>query len=186
MPGRLGARGLLILDRDGVINQDSDDFVKSPAEWLPLPGSIEAIAKLSRAGFTVAVASNQSGLARGLFDRAALRAMHRKLRKLVEAEGGKVARIVICPHGPHDGCACRKPMPGLLLRLARHFNTSLEGVPVVGDSLRDLRAAARAGAEPVLVRTGNGEKTLRNLPKEFERVPVYRDLAAFAADVGRW
>ena len=186
MPGRLGARGLLILDRDGVINRDSDDFVKSPAEWLPLPGSIEAIAKLSRAGFTVAVASNQSGLARGLFDRAALRAMHRKLRRLVEAEGGKVARIAVCPHGPNDGCACRKPMPGLLLRLARHFNTSLEGVPVVGDSLRDLRAAARAGAEPVLVRTGNGEKTLRNLPKELERVPVYKDLAAFAADMGRW
>jgi len=185
MPGSLGARGLLILDRDGVINRDSDNFVKSAAEWVPLPGSIKAIAKLSRAGYTVAVASNQSGLARGLLDRAALKAMHRKLRKLVEAEGGKVARIVVCPHGPDDGCACRKPMPGLLLRLARHFDTSLDGVPVVGDSLRDLQAAARAGAEPVLVRTGNGEKTLRELPKELQHVHVFNDLAAFAADATR-
>lgn len=185
MPGRLGAKGLLILDRDGVINQDSSEFVKSPAEWRPLPGSIEAIARLSRAGYTVAVASNQSGLARGLLDRAALRAMHRKLRRLVAAEGGKVARIVVCPHGPDDGCACRKPMPGLLIRLARHFDTSLEGVPVVGDSLRDLQAAARAGARPVLVRTGNGEKTLRELPEELQRVPVFDDLAAFAADATR-
>ena len=185
MPGRLGAKGLLILDRDGVINQDSSEFVKSPAEWRPLPGSIEAIARLSRAGYTVAVASNQSGLARGLLDRAALRAMHRKLRRLVAAQGGTVARIVVCPHGPDDGCACRKPMPGLLIRLARHFDTSLEDVPVVGDSLRDLQAAARAGARPVLVRTGNGEKTLRELPEELQRVPVFDDLAAFAADATR-
>ena len=182
MPERMGSKGLLILDRDGVINQDSSDFVKSPAEWLPLPGSIAAIARLSRAGYTVAVASNQSGLARGRLGRAALRAMHRKLRRLVEAEGGEVARIVVCPHGPDDGCNCRKPMPGLLLRLARHFDTSLAGVPVVGDSLRDLQAAARAGADPVLVRTGNGERTLRELPKELQDVPVYNDLAAFAAD----
>ena len=185
MPGRTGARGLLVLDRDGVINKDSREFVKSPAEWLPLPGSIEAIAKLSRAGYTVAVASTQSGLARGLFDRAALRAMHRKLRRLVAAEGGKVDRIVVCPHGPDDGCDCRKPMPGLLTRLARHFGTSLDDVQVVGDSLRDLQAAASAGAQPVLVRTGNGEKTLRELPDELRHVPVYRDLAAFAADATR-
>lgn len=185
MPGRLGAKGLLILDRDGVINQDSSEFVKSPAEWRPLPGSIEAIARLSRAGYTVAVASNQSGLARGLLDRAALQAMHRKLRKLVAAQGGKVARIVVCPHGPDDSCACRKPMPGLLIRLARHFGTPLDDVPVVGDSLRDLQAAARAGARPVLVRTGNGEKTLRELPEELQHVPVFDDLAAFAADATR-
>lgn len=185
MPGRTGARGLVILDRDGVINEDSRAFVKSPAEWLPLPGSIEAIATLSRAGYTVAVASNQSGLARGLFDRAALRAMHRKLRKLVAAEGGKVARIVVCPHGPDDGCACRKPLPGLLTRLARHFGTTLDDVQVVGDSLRDLQAAVSAGAQPVLVRTGNGEKTLRELPEALRHVPVYRDLAAFAADATR-
>lgn len=182
MGARIGARGLLILDRDGVINADSPEFVKSADEWIPLPGSIAAIAGLSRAGFTVAIASNQSGLARGLFDRRALRAMHRKLRRLVEERGGRVDRIVVCPHGPDDGCHCRKPNPGLLQRLARHYDTTLEGVPVVGDSLRDLEAAANAGAAPVLVRTGNGRKTASTLPKRFRGVPVYDDLAAFAAD----
>lgn len=183
MPRRLGAKGLLVLDRDGVINQDSADFVKSAAEWIPLPGSIAAIAKLSRAGYTVTVASNQSGLARRLLDRAALKAMHRKLRRLVAAEGGTVARIVVCPHGPDAGCRCRKPMPGLLTKLARYFDTTLDGVFVVGDSLRDLQAAASAGATPVLVRSGNGEKTLRRLPVELRHVRVYDDLAAFAIAV---
>lgn len=172
---------LIILDRDGVINQDSSAFVKSTQEWLPLPGSIAAIAALSRAGFTVAVASNQSGLARGLLDRNALRAMHKKLRRLVAAEGGHVARIVVCPHGPDDGCACRKPEPGLLLRLARHYRVALDGVPVVGDSLRDLQAAVRAGARPILVRTGNGRRTAATLPDEFSAVEVFADLAAAAA-----
>lgn len=174
---------LIILDRDGVINRDSSEFVKSPDEWLPLPGSIAAIARLSRAGYTVTVASNQSGLARGLFGRNALRAMHRKLRALVEAEGGRVDRIVVCPHGPDDNCNCRKPKPGLLTRLARHYNTSLDGVPVVGDSLRDLQAAASAGAVPTLVLTGNGRKTSRELPPELGAVRTYDDLAAFAADL---
>jgi len=183
MRRQLGKRGLLILDRDGVINQDSSEFVKSPGEWLPLPGSVGAIARLSRAGYTITVASNQSGLARGLFGRNALRAMHRKLRALVKAEGGSVDRIVVCPHGPDDGCNCRKPKPGLLTRLARHYRTTLEGVPVVGDSLRDLQAAASAGATPVLVRTGNGAKTSRHLPAGLRGVRTYDDLAAFAADV---
>jgi len=178
---KLGTRGLIVLDRDGVINKDSAEFVKSTDEWLPLPGSIGAIARLSRAGYTVAVASNQSGLARGLFDRNALRAMHRKLRRLVAAEGGRVDRIVVCPHGPDEGCSCRKPMPGLLHRLARHYDISLRGVPVVGDSLRDLQAATRAGATPILVRTGNGTKTSRNLSGDLRDVRTYDDLAAFAA-----
>lgn len=182
MAARIGTRGLVILDRDGVINQDSSDFVKSADEWLPLPGSIAAIARLSRAGHTVAVVSNQSGLARGLFDRNALRAMHRKLRSLVGAEGGRVDRIVICPHSPDEGCSCRKPRPGLFQRLARHYDTSLEGVPAVGDSLRDLQAAASAGATPILVRTGNGRNTARNLPAALRDVRIYDDLAAFAAD----
>lgn len=182
MSARLGTRGLVILDRDGVINQDSPAFVKSADEWLPLPGSIGAIARLSRAGHTIAVASNQSGLARGLFDRNSLRAMHRKLRSLVAAEGGRVDRIVVCAHGPDDDCRCRKPRPGLLHRLARHYDTSLDGVPVIGDSLRDLEAATHAGATPILVRTGNGAKTARNLPVELRDVPIYDDLAAFAAD----
>ncbi len=181
MAVRRGARGLVILDRDGVINRDSPEFVKSPDEWQPLPGSIEAIAALSKAGFTVAVASNQSGLARGLFDRNALRAMHRKLRRLVAARGGRVDRIVVCPHGPGDGCGCRKPAPGLYLRLAKHYGTPLDGTPAIGDSLRDLEAARAAGATPLLVRTGNGRKTESALPPELRRVAVYDDLAAAAA-----
>ncbi|MBT8081656.1 MAG: D-glycero-beta-D-manno-heptose 1,7-bisphosphate 7-phosphatase [Gammaproteobacteria bacterium] len=175
-----GAGGLVILDRDGVINRDSAQFVKTLDEWRPLPGSIEAIAALSRAGFTVAVASNQSGLARGLLDRKTLRAMHRKLRRLVASQGGRVDRIVVCPHGPDDGCRCRKPAPGLLERLARHYGRSLAGVPVIGDSLRDLEAAAAAGARPVLVRTGNGARTEEQLPDAFRDIPVYDDLAAAA------
>jgi D-glycero-D-manno-heptose 1,7-bisphosphate phosphatase len=181
MVGQTGSRGLIILDRDGVINRDSAEFVKSAQEWLPLPGSISAIARLSQAGYTVAVASNQSGLARGLFGRNALRAMHRKLRQLVAAKGGRVDRIVVCPHGPDDGCDCRKPRPGLLNRLARHYGISLQGIPVVGDSLRDLQAAASVGATPILVRTGNGDATSRKLPAALRNVRTYDDLAAFAA-----
>lgn len=181
MPGRLSEKGLVIIDRDGVINQDSSEFVKSVDEWLPLDGSIEAIARLSVAGFTVAVASNQSGLARGLFDKEALLAMHQKLHDLVAAEGGRVDRIVVCPHGPDDDCACRKPRPGLLLELGRHYNISLAGVPVIGDSLRDLRAATAAGARPILVRTGNGTETEQQLPADLSGVDVFDDLAAVAA-----
>lgn len=181
MGRRLGRRGLVILDRDGVINRDSSDFVKSAAEWIPLQGSISAIATLSRAGYTVAVASNQSGLARGRFDRNALRAMHRKLRKLVAAEGGHIDRIAVCPHGPDDGCDCRKPAPGLLLRLARHYRSDLAGIPVIGDSLRDLQAAASAGARPILVRTGNGRATERALDGELAATEVFDDLAAAAS-----
>ena len=175
----------MILDRDGVVNRDSAEFVKNVGEFVPLPGSIEAIAELGRAGYTVAVASNQSGLARGLFDRRALRAMHRKLRRLVAAAGGRVDRIVVCPHGPDDGCRCRKPRPGLLLRLARHYDMTLDGVPVVGDSLRDLEAAVAAGAQPILVRTGNGRKTARSLPAALQQVPIFDDLAAVAKELAR-
>ena len=171
---------LVILDRDGVINRDSKDFVKSADEWLPLPGSIDAIAALSADGFKIAIASNQSGLARGLFDEAALEAMHAKLRALVEAAGGNVDHIVVCPHGPNDGCDCRKPEPGLYRQIAAHFDTALDGVPVVGDSLRDLEAALAAGAKPVLVRSGNGLKTEALLQGKLVSIPVFDDLAAFA------
>jgi len=174
-------KGLVILDRDGVINRDSREFVKTTDEWIPLPGSIQAIAELSRAGYTVTVASNQSGLARGLFDRNALRAMHRKFRKLVTAQGGHVDRIVVCPHGPDDGCDCRKPRPGLLHRLARYYDTELTGVPVIGDSLRDLQAAAAAGARPILVRTGNGRETAASLNAGLAATEVFDDLAMAAA-----
>ncbi len=176
-------KGLVILDRDGVINRDSDDFVKSVDEWDPLPGSIDAIAALSRAGFTIAVASNQSGLARGLLDEAALAAMHVELRKLVADAGGRVDHIVVCPHGPDDGCDCRKPKPGLYLQIAAHFGVGLDGVPAIGDSLRDLEAAAAAGATPVLVRTGNGLKTEARLNGALASVAVFDDLAAAANNI---
>ena len=173
----MAARELIILDRDGVINRDSRDFVKSPDEWLPLPGSIEAIARLSKAGYTLAVASNQSGLARGLFDRDALEAMHDKLRGLVDDAGGRIDHIVVCPHGPDDGCDCRKPKPGLLEQLAEHFGQELDGVIVVGDSLRDLQAAAAVNARPILVRTGNGAETEKKLSGELQGIDVFDSLA---------
>ena len=181
MTGHLARNGLVILDRDGVINRDSKSFVRSAAEWNPLPGSIEAIAALAAADYTVAIASNQSGLSRGHFDRRSLRSMHDKLRRLVAAQGGRVDRIVVCPHKPGDGCSCRKPLPGLLHRLSRYYGTDLASVPVVGDSLRDLQAAQAAGAVPVLVRTGNGRKTEANLPAELQAITVFDDLAAAAS-----
>lgn len=150
---------LIILDRDGVINQDSDAFVKTPDEWVALPGSLSAIARLSQAGYTIAVATNQSGLARGLFDTATLNAIHAKLYREVTQAGGLVDAIFLCPHGPQDGCSCRKPLPGMFYDIARRYDADLSGVPAVGDSLRDLQAASTAGCTPWLVLTGNGAKT---------------------------
>jgi D-glycero-D-manno-heptose 1,7-bisphosphate phosphatase len=172
---------LIILDRDGVINQDSSEFVKSADEWIPLDGSIEAIARLSQAGFAVAVASNQSGLARGLFDAGALARMHEKMSTLVANAGGRIEHIAICPHGPDEGCDCRKPKAGLLFQIGAHFNAALTGVPVIGDSLRDLQAGRSALARPILVRTGNGRKTEGNLPSDLSMIGVYDDLPAAAA-----
>jgi D-glycero-D-manno-heptose 1,7-bisphosphate phosphatase len=174
-------KGLIILDRDGVINRDSSSFIKSPEEWVPLRGSIEAIAALSKAGFSVAVASNQSGLARGLFDTAALSAMHEKLHKLVASLGGRVDHIAICPHGPDDGCDCRKPKPGLLHQIAVALDADLAGVPFIGDSLRDLQTAQAAGARPILVRSGNGHQTAETLPPDLSTIEIYDDLAAAVA-----
>lgn len=150
---------LIILDRDGVINRDSDAFVKSPNEWIALPGSMAAIARLSQAGYTVTIATNQSGLARGLFDTNTLNAIHTKLHDEVAQAGGIVDSIFLCPHGPEDGCSCRKPLPGMFHDIARRYDTSLAGVSAVGDSLRDLQAASAAGCNPWLVLTGNGAKT---------------------------
>jgi D-glycero-D-manno-heptose 1,7-bisphosphate phosphatase len=181
MAGALANNRLIILDRDGVINRDSSHFVKSADEWLPLDGSIEAIAALSRAGFTVAVASNQSGLARGLFDTDALSEMHGKLHDLVAAAGGRVDHIAICPHGPHDDCNCRKPKPGLLHQISAHFDTELTSAPVIGDSLRDIQAALSAGARPILVRTGNGKAAEESLPPDLSNIEVYDDLSAAVA-----
>lgn len=168
---------LIILDRDGVINQDSDEYIKSPEEFIPLPGSLEAIAQLNRAGYKVAVASNQSGIARGLFDLDTLQLIHTKLHRLLTAQGGHIDLILFCPHGPDDNCNCRKPKPGLLLDIQKYFHADLSQTPVVGDSLRDLQAAQAVGAKPILVKTGNGQLTLKdNLPQD---ITVFNDLAAY-------
>ncbi len=171
------AAKVVVLDRDGVVNRDSDEFIRRPSEWQPLPGSIEAIADLSRAGFLIALATNQSGLARGLFDFAALNSIHEKFRNLVEREGGTVHGIFFCPHGPEDGCRCRKPATGMLEQIETEFGCSLRNRWFIGDSLRDLQAARDHGCRPVLVRTGNGletEKCLKN--NELGEVDVFDDL----------
>ena len=172
---------LLILDRDGVINYDSDAYIKSVAEWIPLPGSIEAIAQLSKAGWTVAIATNQSGIARGYYDIATLDAMHARLRALVAEQGGEVGLVVYCPHGPDEGCDCRKPKPGMLKIIAEHYKVPLAGIWFVGDSLGDLEAAKAVDSQPVLVKTGKGEKTqAKNLPVG---TLIFDDLAAVAAEL---
>ncbi|MDI9331338.1 MAG: D-glycero-beta-D-manno-heptose 1,7-bisphosphate 7-phosphatase [Alphaproteobacteria bacterium] len=174
---------LVILDRDGTINADRDDYVKSADEWEPLPGALEAIAQLNHAGFHVAVATNQSGLGRGLFDMVALNAMHTKMNKLLAAVGGRVDAVFFCPHSPEEACGCRKPAPGLYEQIAERFGVSLTDVPVVGDSLRDLQAAVALGAQPHLVLTGKGA-ALRGqaLPATFPPgTQVHEDLSAFVA-----
>ena len=170
---------LVILDRDGTINHDSDDYIKSPEEWRPIEGSLEGIGRLTQAGFRVVVATNQSGIARGLFDTQTLFAIHDKLLRAVAQVGGRIDAFFFCPHADAAGCACRKPKPGMLLEVARRFNVSLDDVDMVGDSRRDLEAAKAAGARPVLVLTGKGRKTrgASNLPAGTR---VFDDLAAYA------
>ena len=176
--GKVGGAGLVILDRDGVINEDSEGYIKSPDEFVPIPGSLSAIARLNHAGYRVVVVSNQSGIARGLFSVETLHRIHDKLHRLLASVGGKVDAIVYCPHGPEENCSCRKPAPGMLRDVAARLGVSLAGVPAVGDAARDLEAARAVGAEPVLVRTGKGERTLAALG-EAPAVPVYADLASF-------
>lgn len=171
---------LVILDRDGVINEDSDEYIKSPDEWIPIPGSLEAIARLNRADYRVVVATNQSGVARGMFDLDTLSQIHEKMCRMLSMQGGRIDAVFFCPHGPDDQCRCRKPQPGLLEEIASRLQVSLEGVPAVGDALRDLAAARAVGAKPVLVRTGKGERTIAN-GEGLEGVPVYADLAAYVA-----
>lgn len=174
---------LVILDRDGVINHDSEQYIKSAEEWQPIAGSLEAIARFTQAGYHVVVATNQSGLGRGLFDMTALNAMHDKMHKAVNQLGGRIDAVFFCPHAQDAGCACRKPQPGMLLEIAARFNVALEGAPAIGDSLRDLQAASAAGARPILVLTGKGEQTRKagGLPEGTE---VHQDLAAAAAALG--
>lgn len=178
---------VVILDRDGTINVDSDEFIKTPEEWVPMPGALEAIAKMNHAGWHVAVASNQSGLGRGLFDVASLNTIHAKMHKMVGALGGRIDAVFYCPHGPDEGCQCRKPLPGLFEQIGERFGIDLKATPAVGDTARDLQAAVAVGCQPHLVLTGKAE-ALRAAIARGEALPdtyppntmVHQDLAAFA------
>lgn len=176
---------LIILDRDGVINEDSDDFIKNAEEWLPIPGSLEAIALFNHAGYSVAVATNQSGIARGLYGVETLHEMHKKMSMLLDAIGGSVDAVFYCPHLPTKHCDCRKPKPGMLLDIAKRFKyESLKGIYFVGDTYRDVEAARAAGAVPVLVRTGKGVRTLQVCTDEqLEDVLVFDNLLAVANEL---
>lgn len=171
---------LIILDRDGVINYDSDQFIKNPEEWKPLPGSLEAIARLTQAGYRVVVATNQSGVGRGLFDMPTLNAIHEKMHKACAHMGGRIDAVFFCPHAADAGCNCRKPKSGMIHEIVERYSTDLKGVPSVGDSLRDLEASAALGAQPILVLTGKGTKTQAKggLP---DGTLIFPDLAAFVA-----
>lgn len=171
---------LIILDRDGVINYDSDQFIKTPEEWKPLPGSLEAIARLCQAGYRVVVATNQSGVGRGLFDMPTLNAIHDKMHKACALAGGRIDAVFFCPHAADAGCECRKPKSGMFREIGESYAVDINGVPSVGDSLRDLEASARLGAQPILVLSGKGTKTQAKggLPSG---TLVYPDLAAVVA-----
>lgn len=175
---------LVVLDRDGVINRDSPQFIKSPEEWKPLPGSLEAIARLNQSGYRVVVATNQSGIGRGLFDMDTMNAIHEKMLKAAGQVGGRIDAIFFCPHGVDSPCECRKPKPGLLLEIAARYNLDLQGVPMIGDSLRDLQAAEAVGAQPYLVLSGKGEQTQAD-PDCPPHALVFADLAAAAAHLTR-
>jgi D-glycero-D-manno-heptose 1,7-bisphosphate phosphatase len=173
---------LIILDRDGVINADSAEHIKSPEEWHAISGSLEAIAKLNRAGHTVVVATNQSGVARGYFNLQTLAAIHQKMQDELAKVGGHIDAIFFCPHGPDDNCDCRKPKPGLLWQIAKQFNTDFKDALVIGDSLRDIQAAQAVGCKAILVKTGKGANELATKP-ELKSVPSYKDLATVATEV---
>ena len=172
---------LVILDRDGTINIDSDEYIKSPEEWHPITGALEAIARLNHAGYHVVLATNQSGLGRGLFDMATLNAMHAKMNKLLTAVGGRVDAVFFCPHGPEDQCHCRKPLPGLFEQIGERLGIDLNGTHAVGDSLRDLLAGVSVGCSPHLVHTGKGAAFQgQPLPDTFPRqTQTHADLAGF-------
>jgi D-glycero-D-manno-heptose 1,7-bisphosphate phosphatase len=175
------ADNLIVLDRDGVINADSPDYIKSAAEWQPLPGSIDAIAQLCQAGFKVYVATNQAGLAKQKFTATDLAEMHAKLEQLVIAAGGRIERIFFCPHHPDDHCDCRKPQPGLLHQIRAFHPRKIATMVFVGDSEKDIEAARRAGCESALVLTGNGRQASKALQNQSQKVPTYADLGSYAS-----
>lgn len=180
------AMKLVILDRDGTINEDRDDYVKSPEEWVPIPGALEAIARLNHNGWHTVVATNQSGIGRGLFDMATLNAMHLKMHQMLAKHGGRIDAVFFCPHTPEDHCDCRKPLPGLFRQIGERFAVDLTEVQVVGDVLRDLQAGVQVGCEPHLVRTGKaapgrmGDDQLAALCAQIPATRVHASLDAFA------
>ena len=176
------SQSLVILDRDGVINHDSDDYIKSVDEWSPIPGSIEAIAQLSQAGYKVIIATNQSGLARGYFDEITLANIHSTMRSLVEHAGGTIDAVFYCPHGPDDNCACRKPLPGMLDQIETEFNTSVENAFFIGDTEKDIDVALAKHCRPILVRTGKGAATEKQLNSEKKARVIFADDLASAVD----
>ncbi len=169
---------LIILDRDGVINFEAADYIKSPEEWTPIPGSLEAIAQLNRACYTVALATNQGGIARGLYTHKILQAIHQKMQDALQQVAAKIDAIFYCPHIDEQNCDCRKPKPGLLRQIAQHYGCSLSGVRFIGDSWRDIQAAYAIGCQPILVLTGYGKETLRTQPELKNQIPCFSDLAA--------
>jgi len=170
---------LIILDRDGVINEDSDNYIKSPEEWIPITGSIEAIATLNKAGYKVAIATNQSGIARGYYCLETLDAMHQKMQRLLAQHNGKVDYIAFCPHKPDDQCHCRKPKATMLTEIMQHFSVTTQQTLFVGDTLSDMKAAKNAQIPFVLVQTGKGQRTLETGHTNKEKTPVYKNLAAY-------
>lgn len=166
---------LVVLDRDGVINEDSDNYIKTPDEWIPIPGSLEAIAKLNNAGYRVVIITNQSGLARGLFSPVTLSKMHLKMKNLLSEHGGHIDSILFCPHHPDDKCECRKPRNGLYIELSKRMHIDLKNVISIGDSAKDIRAAQSVGATPILVLTGKGEKEKGKI-KDLDSIDLYKDL----------
>lgn len=172
---------LVILGRDGVINQAPDDHIKSPEEWSAIPGSLEAISRLNHAGYRVAVISNQAGIAKNKLAIDTLNTIHQKMLSELNHKGGHLDAILFCPHGINDQCSCHKPAPGLLQSIEERFQTSLEGIPVIGDSLHDIQAARSVLAQPILVRTGRGESTLLNYHDQVRDIPIFDDLASTVA-----
>jgi len=173
---------LIILDRDGVINFDSRNYIRTPDDWIPIPGSLDAIAKLHAAGYTIAVATNQSGIARGYYDHDTLSQIHEKMQTMVKENGGHIDKIVYCPHMPDSGCPCRKPAPGMLLDIAKHYQCSLDGVRMIGDTDKDVGAAQAAGATPCLVKTHY--KPIPE-PQRFtsQGIPIYANLQSAVSDI---
>lgn len=175
---------MVILDRDGVINHVADDDVTTVDGWDPIPGSIEAISRLKKAGYLVTIATNHSGIARGLYGEEELQAMHKKMQRMLATRGASVDGIFYCPHGPEANCICRKPKPGLLFQIAKKFEIDLSETPLVGDNISDIQAAKMANAKPILVRTGKGEYVMQHFPEALD-VPVYDDLAHFVRETLR-